>query len=321
MKTNLSTLHRYFQKAGGTKLLKQYFHNGVLGTAVSQFILLGKSRTALEILRRSVTLKTKEHFARKYQRTLKQFDEQWEDNLPHHTSKIIWIFWWQGEESMPFIVKKCFESVKEHLHDWDIILLTEQNYQKYASFPDFITEKIGKGITLTHFSDLLRLELLIKHGGLWLDATVLCTSGDIPQSMLKSDLFVYRPQKPGADGAATTMSSWMMWAKTNNHILMATQSMLYDYWKRNNTLCEYFLLHHFMSIVMDLYDDESKQIPPFCNSIPHILQLHIFETYDEQYWEDLKKMTCFHKLSYKFNKEDMEKKGTYYDIVIKGNLF
>ena len=50
-----------FEKQGGMKLLKQYWRNGVFFTAVGEFILLGKSRTALEILRLSVALKTKEN--------------------------------------------------------------------------------------------------------------------------------------------------------------------------------------------------------------------------------------------------------------------
>ena len=135
-------------------------------------------------------------------------------------------------------------------------------------------------------------------------------------SILSSDLFVYRTQKPGADGKAITMSSWLMWAKTNHRILMATQAMLYAYWKKNNKLNEYFLLHHFMTITMDFYKEDASKIPPFCNSIPHILLLHLFDQYDEQYWNDLKQKTCFHKLSYKLEENKCKEKGTYYDKII-----
>lgn len=312
----MSNAKNYFKKQGGIKLIKRYWRNGVLGTAISQFILLGKSRTALEILRLVTTLKTKQHLAKKYRKVLKDFNEKWQETLPHCKRKTVWLFWWQGEEAMPPLVEKCYESVKQNLKDWEIVLITEKNCNQYAVFPTYILEKLHEGISLTHFSDLLRLELLIKHGGLWLDATVLCTSGDIPKSILNSDLFVYRAQKPGADGRATTMSSWMMWAKTNNRILMATQAMLYAYWERNNDLSEYFLLHHFMTIAMEYFSDESQIIPPFCNSTPHILLLHLFESYDEQYWNDLKQMTCFHKLSYKLDEEKCKEKGTYYDVII-----
>ena len=49
-------LKETFQKQGGMKLIKQYARSGSLGTAVGEFVLLGKSRTSLEILRLSTQL-------------------------------------------------------------------------------------------------------------------------------------------------------------------------------------------------------------------------------------------------------------------------
>lgn len=311
------TARDYFKKQGGVGLLKQYWRNGALGASLAQFFLLGKSKTALELLRLTANLKTKQKLEKNYRKVLMAFGSQWDENTIHKERKTVWVFWWQGEESMPLIVKHCYASLKENLGNWEIVLLTKENYKKYADFPDFITDKLQKGITLTHFSDLLRVELLKKHGGLWIDSTVLCTSGDVPKSIVNSDLFVYRPQKPGSDGASIYLSSWLMWAKSNNRILMATQAMLYDYWKKNDTLTDYYLLHYFMSIAFDYYKEDAKAIPAFCNSVPHILQLHFFEAYDEDYWEDIKRMSCFHKLSYKFDKEKLNKEGTYYKKIIE----
>lgn len=303
----------YFSDAGGMGLLKHYFINRVFITAIVQFFILGKSKTSLELLRLSVDLKKKRRFQKKYRSVLEKFDNCWVDHYSHIGRKTVWIFWWQGEEAMPSIVSQCYSSVREKMKDWEIVLLTKNNYTKYTKFPDFILNKLNKGITLTHFSDLLRLELLIRHGGLWLDATVLCTDGNLPQSILDSDLFMYRPQKPGADGRAITLSSWMIWAKSKNKILMATQTMLYNYWQSKESLDDYFLLHHFLSIVLDYYSEESEKIPPFCNSTPHILLLHLFDKYDVQYWKDLQVMCCFHKLSYKLDGEKRKIKGTYFD--------
>ncbi len=313
----MSKARDYFHNQGGAKLLKQYWQNGALFTAVSQFFILGKSKTALELLRLAANLKTKQRLEKRYKKVLIEFGEQWSADVSHQTCKTVWVFWWQGEDAMPKIVKQCYASIKEHLKDWEIVLLTENNYKEYASFPNYILDKLNNGITLTHFSDLLRLELLIKHGGLWVDSTVLCTSGDIPKSILSSDLFVYRPQKPGSDGASIYLSSWIMWAKTNNRLLLATQAMLYEYWQKNSSLTDYYLLHYFMSIVFDRYEEEAKRIPPLCNSVPHLLQLHFFEKFDEDYWDDVKHMTCFHKLSYKFDAEKYNLEGTYYKKIIE----
>lgn len=293
---------------------------GVLHTAIILFPILGNSKTALLQLREIITLKIQNRLYRKYKYVLERFDKDFIEQ-EHIASRKIWIFWWQGIENAPIIVQRCFSSVKEHLSDWEIILITEDNYREYASFPDHILQKLENGqITLTHFSDLLRLELLIHYGGLWLDATIFCTSDHVPMSILNSDLFFYQVLKPGVDGRPIYMSSWCMFAKTYNKILLATRALLYEYWKKKTSLIDYFLIHQFFSIVCNRYPSDSNKVPPFCNSIPHILQHHLFDKYDETYWYDLKQMTCFHKLTYKLEQEDVEKKGTYYDMIVNNGL-
>ena len=68
-------LKETFKKQGGIKLLKQYWQGGALFTGIGQFLLLGKSRTALEILRLSTTLKTKQKLEKKYKWKLEKFDK------------------------------------------------------------------------------------------------------------------------------------------------------------------------------------------------------------------------------------------------------
>ena len=58
------------------------------------------------------------------------------------------------------------------MRDREIVLITQDNLFNYVQFPDYILKKWEAGvITNTHFSDLLRLELLIKYGGTWSDET------------------------------------------------------------------------------------------------------------------------------------------------------
>lgn len=312
----MAEFKKYLERAGGFSLIKLYLRTGVLPLSIIQLILLGRTKKALELLRLIVSLKIQKRLIKKYNKELQSF--KYDNTLSCTLSNKLWIFWWQGIDSAPDLVKVCYKSVIDNLKDWDIILITENNYKDYVSFPDFILEKLNNGqITLTHFSDLLRLELLIKYGGLWLDATVLCTSSNIPKSILESDLFVYQAQKPGADGRAVVMSSWCMYAKTNNKILMATRNLLYNYWEKNTKMDDYFLLHQFFSIVCNYYPDEARKIPPFCNSTPHVLLLHLFDEYDKNYWSDLKNMTCFHKLSYKLDLNNKKSDSTYYDEILK----
>ena len=118
-------------------------------------------------------------------------------------------------------------------------------------------DKLHKGIiTRTHFSDILRLELLIQNGGTWIDATVFCSGGDIPKYMMEDEFFIFQKVKPGSDGSAINMSSWFMSAWSNHKFLLATRELLYAYWRKNDRMIDYFLLHLFMMIVKDYYMEE-----------------------------------------------------------------
>lgn len=301
------------KKQGGVKLLKQYFTSGVFFTACIQFIFLGKSRTALEILRLSTQLKIKQKLEKRYISKLREFDRIYDNAQIHELSNKVWICWFQGIENAPELVQQCYQSVKDNMTDKEIILITSNNMNDYVQFPDYIMEKWRQGeITHTHMTDLLRLELLIRYGGMWLDATVYCSSKNIPHYYFDSDLFFYQCLKPGRDGHSTYISSWLMSAKTNNKVLMATQYLCYEYWKKNNHMIDYFLLHNFLSIVLEYYPEAWKKIVPRDNSAPHILLLRMFEQYDDQIYSTIIEKNCFHKLSYKFTEQQRNIDGTYY---------
>lgn len=161
-------------------------------TAFGELLLLGKSRTALEILRLSTSLKTKAKLEKCYGKFLKDFDEQYLEQAESKMSNKVWVCWFQGIENAPNLVKKCYKSLQENLYDKEIVLITSENMNKYVQFPNYIIEKWNAGlITNTHMTDLLRLELLIRYGGMWVDATVLCTSRskNIPKYYFDSELF------------------------------------------------------------------------------------------------------------------------------------
>lgn len=306
---------KVFKEQGGTKLIKQYWNGGALFTAVCEFLILGKSRTALEILRLSTTLKTKQKLKRKYRWKLDEFDKNYVEG-EHTTSNKIWICWFQGIENAPELVQRCYQSVVQNYKDREVIVLTMDNLSDYVSFPEYILKKWNSGkISHTHMTDLLRLELLINHGGLWLDATVFCT-GQAPTYFFDSDLFFFQCLKPGRDGHASYISSWLMEAKTNNKVLMATRDLCYEYWKNNDFMWDYFLLHDFMSIVLDRYEDEWKKIVPRDNAAPHVLLLRLFEQYDERIWNAILQQTQFHKLTYKFDSKKADLENTFYKRII-----
>jgi len=304
-----------FKKQGGVQLIKQYFFNGTLITAICEFVLLGKSRTSLEILRLSTQVKIKNKLQNQCKKEIEYFNSNYDNSLKHVSSNKVWVCWFQGIANAPDLVQKCYQSLKDNLTERDIVLITSDNMFEYVDFPDYIIHLWHQGIiTNTYMTDLLRLELLINYGGMWVDATVLCTEKEqnIPKYFFESDLFMFQCLKPGRDGHTHMGSSWLLSAKTNNKILMGVRYLSYEYWKTHKRMDDYFLFHIFMTCMLESNEKEWKQIIPRDNATPHILLLRLFDQYDVEMWNVIKAQTPFHKLTYKFNDEEKEKDGTYY---------
>ena len=311
---DMKKLYEIFKKQGGVNLIKQYLLCGTFFTAINQFFVLGKSRTALEILRLSTSLKAKCKLEKKYKNKIEELLTKYDVSKNKEKGTNIWFCWFQGLENAPEIVKVCFLSLNRHIKDKNVVLITENNYQEYVCFPEFIQEKVDKGmISKTHLSDLLRLELLLKYGGTWIDATVLCTDDNIPEYMLNSELFMFQCLKPGRDGHVTVMSNWFISAYSNNKILFLTRELLYEYWKEKNVVVDYFIFHIFMQMAIEKCPEEWNKVTPVSNSTPHILLLRLFEKYDGRMWDNIVQQIPFHKLSYKCLKESHD---TYYDYII-----
>lgn len=311
-------LKETLKKQGGIKLIKQYLRGGAFFTAIGELLLLGKSKTSLEILRNAASLKIIHNLEKKYLKKIIEIEKAYsEENTTDYPRKI-WVCWLQGMDKAPKIVKKCYDSLEKCITDREIIFLTENNYREYVSFPVEIQRKIDLGIIRgAHMSDLLRLELLQNYGGTWIDATVFCSSKDIPLYMLNSDLFLFQCLKPGKDGQPTTISNWFITAKPNQKYIFMMRELMYEYWKNNDDLVDYFIFHDFFQIIINHYPSEWRKVIPFSNSIPHILLLRLFDKYDDEVWNAVIEMAPFHKLSYKFDEKFTTLDNTFYQKIIK----
>lgn len=89
--------------------------------------------------------------------------------LDRDIPRILWIFWAQGEDAAPPVVKKCIASWRRHNPDWDIRILDAHTAQALTMLPD-----LPDNLPFRFKSNLLRLNLLARHGGVWADATTYC---------------------------------------------------------------------------------------------------------------------------------------------------
>ena len=122
--------------------------------------------------------------------------------------------------------------------------------------------------------------MLIKYGGLWLDATTYLT-GVLPDYIKKNDFFVYR--NGWMDMEMINMGSWFIYSKrTNNLLLLETRRLLYKYWKKYNYIKNYFLMHMFFRMVTDKNQETWKKVPVINQIDSHLLMQELNNEYDNK---------------------------------------
>ena len=215
---------------------------------------------------------------------------------------VIWWSWLQGLENAPEVVRCCYDSVKKLGRK--IIILDENNISEYVSLPPYIEDKYQRGIiSRTHYTDLVRMELLTERGGTWIDATAwISGTASICPVLEAEDLFMFRS---GNVSEHIIFDSWFIQAKTKSVIFESTKRMLYAYWEKEDELKHYFLLHLMMTLACHMYPGEYADIPLFSNEPAHVLQHDMFLPYSEKRWVQIMDMSDVHKLTYKYEKDDI----------------
>ena len=263
--------------------------------------------------RKALNLKIEKGLRNHYGECLENFDV--DKNLPQIGSDKIWIFWLQGIENAPDIVKRCVKSISHHFPEKDIVILDHKNYKQFVFFPDYIWKKHKEGkIPMAQFSDLLRLELLITYGGLWVDATVFCSGRKLFEDIQSTPLFLFCAGKRKEDSSTVAISNWLIYARSNNRLLLATRMLLYEYWKQENYLKHYFLFHVFFAMVANKYIEDWLEVPIHAKEPSHRLQSILLKRYDQAVWNEIVGATSFHKLTYRLKLNDFA--GTYYEKII-----
>jgi hypothetical protein len=150
--------------------------------------------------------------------------------------KDIYILWFQGFDNAPIVVKKCLASWKHHNPDWNIIELDDTNLSKYIDISMY------RHINLTALSDIVRIFLLNKFGGLWVDATTFC---NIPlnnwlEEYITEGFFTFNwPTKHIYHKIAT----WFIYSEKNGYLINNWEKAVIKYYTFNFEPTKYFWVH------------------------------------------------------------------------------
>lgn len=89
-------------------------------------------------------------------------------SIPKH----IWTYW--HSRDMPPMITKCIETWKENNADYQITVIHPDTYIGLTPQSKELWGKIKK-LFQARIADYVRLDVLAHHGGIWIDASCICT--------------------------------------------------------------------------------------------------------------------------------------------------
>ena len=226
----------------------------------------------------------------------------------------IFTMWQQGEENAPDLVRACYRSIRKNCKQ-ELVVLDDNNFENYVNLPREIVEKYRAGkIRRAHFADIVRVELLYEHGGIWLDSTAFVTS-PIPDWIIKLDFFVYMVGNVGQK--YSYMQNCFIRARKGAFLLAAWRAMIIDYWMHENHCFDYFM-HQLLFKTLVENDERAKK---YFAEMPHVDQdpthalWHTYKhkPYDEKLFKQLTADAFFQKCAY----ADAPLPGTFAEAICK----
>ena len=253
--------------------------------------LIYKIFLELFIFDKKLRAKLKARFAKLYLKKYVDFGINCKinKNKNRKDEKIIWQYWHQGTKEAPKIIKKCLLSVKEQMKGYKQIVLDYNSIKDYVELPDRYYRLLeDKKMKIAHFSDVLRVYLLEKYGGTWIDSTIYLTD-KIPDEIMNSNFCILQKDIL-SDLSGNNNSCFFIHNKEYSAHIAMMKNILDKYWAENDFVINYFMFEHISTM---LSQNEFK--------------------IDE--FEKIKKLTPIHKLTYKKPKKTAQK-NTYYDYIL-----
>lgn len=235
--------------------------------------------------------------------------------------KIIWVYWWDGFENAPQIVQCCVRSIRQHAKGFDLRLLDRTNLEQYLTVPQFLLERQENGgIGKAHFSDVVRMMLLARYGGLWMDATLYC-SMPVPEEVTTGPFYSCKKEWNANTPSHGRWSGWMLGGIPAFRYFRFMSDALTTYWSRHTAAIDYLLMDYLFTIAYESFPELKEAVDhlPLQNPMRDELMNRINEPYDPSFFES---DTFVYKLSYRYGKPTeytRDGKTTFYYHILHEN--
>ena len=250
----------------------------------------------------------------------KNYVPQRTENYLLDNTGVVWSMWWQGEENAPETVKLCLASIRKHCGVHKFVIITKDNLHEYLDLPEHITSKVEAGyISFTHLSDIIRVNLLAKYGGLWLDSAMFLAN-DLPDEVFATEYYTckYIQSKYNVRVPKCKWVIGIFGARRKSCLFCFIAEMFSEYLKTHNKFLDFYLTDQILVTafynIPEVYNEWEKI--PYNN--PEWFSLYEEckdgKEWNPEFFAELASSTTIHRLTYKseYDKRTKDGKETFY---------
>ena len=210
-------------------------------------------------------------------------------NIPN----IIWSLWWQSE-SAPSIPAMCLERIAKIAKEkgFRFVTLSRENCFEFVDLSDVIALYENNDISIQFLSDLIRIRLLRKYGGFWLDSTIAVADPEFFDDIIsKMSFFSIKLAKFKKNTSVTKgyISSYLWASCGNNPFWSYMDDVMTEFILRHKHIIDYFQIDY--SAMLGYYNipfirKMIDEIPP-SNEQMFSLSSVIYKEFNKKTWLDL----------------------------------
>ncbi|WP_448808648.1 capsular polysaccharide synthesis protein [Agromyces bauzanensis] len=207
----------------------------------------------------------------------------------------VWTYWDGPERDAPPLVRACLAQLRI-VHP-DARILDAAAARELVPLPPLIEHRLAD--RPAHRSDLIRVSLLERHGGIWVDATAYVPApltGPVTDRLRAGAIYLR--------WGGQQISNWFIAARRGNPLIALQRAALTAWWAERDELPDYFLYHRLHEALVAEDDDArgvAKRMPRVSTIPSHLLQLAMLRPYDADLVRLILGAAMLQKLSYKYD--------------------
>lgn len=177
--------------------------------------------------------------------------EYYNENIDYYIPKKTWTYW---DSNIPPSVENIIKLRNANLDEYEHILISDSNIYDYIDKEEF--PKNYNQLAKQHKADWIRLYLLYKYGGTWIDSSIIITKlndiNEIYNTCYKNKyelMAFYLDQRLLNNDKYTYIENWFLIAPVNSNII--------ELWKKE--------FEYAIDIGFDKYNQNTKKIVDLTN--------------------------------------------------------